>query len=322
MTKGQTAVLLAAYNGERFLLPMLESLENQTDRDWICMIHDDGSSDGTVRLLNEWIENHGGEDGRYRLVQGPPAGGAAANFFFLLSMVEADFYLFADQDDVWLPEKIAKTRACLSALTEKPAAEETPAAVFTDMYVTDEALRVTAPSFIRSIGRSPHRTAYPQLLIDNPAAGCTMMFNRALRDLALQATDEKALSDIEMHDGWLLLLASIYGRVDCVDEPLAYYRQHQDNEMGAVRESRAQKILRNASDILTGRFAAEKKRFHQKEKTLAALLLRQPDLPDSVRPVLEELVELDAHGKLYRMHWYKEHGLSRAQNDFWMRLWV
>ncbi len=308
---------MATYNGERYLLPMLESLEAQTDRDWICFIHDDGSKDRTPALLLQWIDEHGKEAGAYCLVEGPATGSPAANFFYLLSQVEADTYLFADQDDVWLPQKVGKTRSCLAALSN-----DAPRAVFTDMYVTDETLNVLAPSFIRSIGRDPQRTAWPQLLIDNPAAGCTMMFNRALRDRALQATDEKALSEIEMHDGWLLLLASIYGRVDCVDEPLVYYRQHPNNEMGAVRESRLQKILRNVSDLVTGRFAAEKKQFHQKEKTLAALLLRQPDLPESVGVVLKELVELDAHGKLYRMRWYKGHGLSRAQNDFWMRLWV
>ena len=151
-----------------------------------------------------------------------------------------------------------------------------------------------------------------------------MMLNRSLRDRVLQSMEdaENLVDRIEMHDGWVLLLASIYGKAGVVDEPLVYYRQHRTNVMGAVSESRPQKLIRNLKDLLSGQFAAEKKQFHEKEKELARLLLQQKDLPSDVRKTMTELLKLRYHGKLYRMHWYRVNGLTRAHHDFWMRLWV
>lgn len=105
------------------------------------------------------------------------------------------------------------------------------------MQVVDENLQ-RLPRLSSAISdRDPYRRSMAEIIMDNPAAGCTMLFNRPLRDAALELRDP---TKIEMHDVWILALAAAYGteHVGVVDEACAYYRQHANNEMGARTESK------------------------------------------------------------------------------------
>ena len=106
--KKSIAILLAVYQGARYLDEMLNSLETQTMQDFTCYIHDDGSTDDTLAIIRRHQKQR--ED-QYILIEAADylGLGAKENFMFLLSQVQSRYYMFADQDDVWLPEKIAKT---------------------------------------------------------------------------------------------------------------------------------------------------------------------------------------------------------------------
>lgn len=310
------AILLATYNGVEYLTDMLESLEKQTYQQFICCIHDDGSNDRTVDVIAEWVTKY---PIRYRVIDGPTQGSPQSNFLWMLSQVEADYYMFADQDDVWLPEKIEKS---WRKLQEVEAQSEGPACVFTDMYVVDENLKVLDESFIRYIGRDAGRIALSQLLLENPAAGCTQLFNRELRDLALQLQDVNA---IEMHDIWVLSLAAAFGQnhIGVLDEPLVYYRQHGENEMGAVAaESKLQKVMRNAGLFFTGQFAKQKRAYIQQARDLAGQLALVDGVPDEISTILEEFAAIGKKSKWKRIQFYRKHDITKNHGTLWMYLWV
>lgn len=318
------AVLLAACEGERYLGEMLASLQRQSYSNFICYIHDDGSKDATREVIRHFCEQ---DPQHFRELHGPVQGGAKENFLWMLGQVEAQIYMFADQDDVWLPQKMEKSLAALlGKKTLRDCAEENEIkklCVFTDMYVTDEALHITAQSFIRHIGRDPFRTRIEQVVIDNPAAGCTMMFTRQLRDMALQLQNPRK---IEMHDVWLLALAAASGRecVTVIDEPLVYYRQHANNEKGASAERFYGKIKRNISDLLSGRMAEKKRMFIRSARELAEQVCRVDGISDASGELLKAFSEIGNRGKAERIAFYCKNGFTRksAGSTIWMFFWV
>ena len=313
----QIAVLLATYNGIKYLPEMVDSLETQTYSDFVCYIHDDGSTDGTLDWIKKWTEAH---PERYQILEGPGQGSAKKNFLWMLTEVDASYYMFADQDDVWLPEKIEKSMDRMKEMERTTEADQ-PICVFTDMYVVDDKLQVLDASFIRYIGRSPERIKLSQLLVDNPSAGCTQLFNRPLRQLAGQLQD---IGAIEMHDIWVLTLAAACGEghVGVVDEPLSYYRQHGNNEMGAVAESRGQKLIRNLRELCNGQMRKKKKEFVQKARDLAGQLAMVEGIPEASRSFLSDLSEIGKQNKFRRIHFYRQHDISRLHRTGWMYLWI
>ena len=306
-------ILLATYNGEKYVKEMLDSLERQTRDDFVCYIHDDGSTDGTLDIVKEWVKGKK----KYKLLDFDSAGGAKNNFFAMLREVDASYYMFADQDDVWVENKV-ETLIDRMETVEKDR-QNTSVAVYSDMYVVDDELNVISDSFIKFIGRNIYRNKLSQLLIDNPAAGCTMIINRALRDRALEYNDAE---EIPMHDQWIMCVAVATGIVEPIDEPLIYYRQHASNVMGAEAESGKDKVIRNAKDIITGEFARNKRRFHLKEVKLAKQLMYVSGISTDTRQFLMDLVLVNNKGKLERMSFYKRNGMDREKHSLWMRLWV
>ncbi len=311
--KENIAVLLATYNGHEYLEIQLESLLAQTNQDFVIYIHDDGSFDRTPQLLLEYTGRY---PDRIQLLKGKPQGGAKENFLWMLSQVEADYYFFCDQDDVWMPDKVEKS------LDKIRAMDQDIRVVFSDMLVVDSDLELIDQSFINYIGRSPYNTAYTQILIDNPAAGCTMCLDRALRDLLVSALGQIDLNNIPMHDALILELAALQGKVDVIAEPLVYYRQTGCNQMGAKTETSGQKALRNARDAGQQSILAKKRAFINEAKIFAKEILKVDNIPQDKRQVLQEFVNLDSHGKLYRMHFYRKYNFTRAHHNLWMRLWV
>ena len=304
----KTAVLLASYNGQNYIKEQLDSLLGQTCQDFVIYVHDDGSTDGTGQILADYTAKY---PGRLQLMSGSPTGSAKANFLWMLGQVTADNYLLCDQDDVWASDKVEQELAELSRL---PA--DRPSLVFSDMYVVDEQLKQLSDSFIQYIGRSGHNTAYSQVVIDNPAAGCTMCFNRALRDIAV-ADHGIEFGKIIMHDAYLLALAAIFGQVSFIDRPLVYYRQTGHNTMGASTETTADKVARNAAEGSAG-----KQEFINEARRFAGELARIEDLPGDTGRILQEFANIGSRGKLHRIYFYLKHNFTRAHHTWWMLLWV
>ena len=315
-------ILLATYNGERYLRQQLDSLFEQTSQEFRLVVHDDGSTDSTVDIINEYRDKY---PDRIEIYYGNSCGGPKENFLWMLGRVEADYYLFCDQDDVWFSEKFQRS---MEALEEAEGVfhhendEIQPICVFTDMTVVDEDLNNLSDSFIRYIGRLPSNTAYTQILIDNPAAGCTMCFNRQLRDLVVQLVPLLDMKNIPMHDVLILEIAAIMGKVVAIDEPLAYYRQTGHNTMGAVTETDSDKASRNIQDLKQGSIIEKKKAFVNEARLFAGEIAKAEWLPKDKKNVLIRFSKIGEKGKLKRMSFYSKNNFTRAHHNLWFRLWV
>lgn len=227
MTSANIDIALATWNGERYLPAMLESIAAQTFANWRLVVRDDGSTDGTRAIVEAFARRFPGRvewltDDRGRL-------GAAGNFAAAALACRADYVAFADQDDVWLPEKLELTMASMAA-TERRLGAGVPVAVHTDLRVVDEALNEIAPSFVRYMKFDPVAGArLERLLVRNVATGCTMLCNRALIEMALPLPPGAVI-----HDWWCALVAACFGALEFVDVPTMLYRQHAANTIGAV----------------------------------------------------------------------------------------
>jgi len=218
------AILMATYNGERYIGEQIDSLLNQSYQDWTLFIHDDGSTDKTNEIIRKYEKNY---PNQIVIVEAPPTGGAKFNFMFLLSIVEAPYIMFCDQDDVWLENKIKKTFDRMSSLDKN-----VPALVYTELKVVKEDLKELSPSLSQYNHFRHSRNSINFLLVENIVTGCTVMINDKLADLCLKSSDN---SKIVMHDWWLALVAAKFGVISFVDESLILYRQHLYNTIGAQR---------------------------------------------------------------------------------------
>ena len=223
MEKVHTAILMATYNGGKHLREQIGSILSQTDKDWTLYVHDDGSSDNTKEILQEYASAHH----NIQLLEYAPTGGACANFLSMVQRVDADYYFFSDQDDVWHADKVRLTRE--EMLRQEAANPGKPIVIHTDLYVTDERLTVINDSFMRYAGIHPEfLTTFDECVIPF-VTGCTMMFNSAARRATPLPT-----ADAVMHDSWITLSTiSKGGFVSVLHQPLVYYRQHGTNSVGA-----------------------------------------------------------------------------------------
>jgi glycosyltransferase involved in cell wall biosynthesis len=224
-------VLLATYNGARFLRELLDSLLAQSDRDFTVLAGDDCSADETPAILADYARDHPG----FLRVIAPTARrlGPSGNFARLLDAASADYIMFCDQDDVWLPDKIAASLARMQTM-ERAGEPSTPVLVHTDLAVVDASLRELGPSFSAYAGLDPERDAFAHLLLGNVATGCTMLANRALYRAARPIPP-----DTLMFDHWMAQVAAGIGRIGYLDRATILYRQHSGNAVGAMRRSSA-----------------------------------------------------------------------------------
>lgn len=220
-------VLLATYNGERFIRQQLDSILRQSDSRWHLTVSDDGSVDQTPQILDEYVAEYPQKITRYRAPR--RFGGARDHFFHLMDICDAQFMLFCDQDDVWYADKIQKMMNALGAASREYG-EEMPLLVFSDQTVTDAALRPLAPSLMRYQKQYFKKFDWRSILMQNVVTGGAMGINRALARLAGQCTRPQ---DVIMHDWWLAAVAARFGHIVYIDEPLGDYRQHEDNNVGA-----------------------------------------------------------------------------------------
>ncbi|WP_406623211.1 glycosyltransferase family 2 protein [Acidovorax sp. SDU_ACID1] len=235
-------LLLATYNGARHLGAQLDSLLAQTHQDFRLLVSDDGSTDGTLALLESYRARFGG-----RLVLVPnaaPGRGTVRNFENLMQSslrdAQAGWAAFCDQDDVWLPRKIEATLSEMQRLEARTG--EGACVVHSDLVVVDEALNVIHPSFVRHQRFDPGNCTADMLLSINQVTGCAMMVNRALLQAALPLPAAAV-----MHDWWCALLAGS-GHRSFLDEPLVLYRQHGANQLGAKGRTLRNRLARLAAD--------------------------------------------------------------------------
>jgi len=210
------AICMATFNPDAGgIRRQVESLRNQTHRDWICLINDDCSSDGALAAVREAV----GTDRRFTIARNETRRGFYANFEACLARVPPDaaFVALSDQDDRWYAEKLETLLGRLvggSALL-----------AHSDMRIVDARGRVLQPSFWRR--RHSSETDLGSLLCANTVTGASMLFSRDLLDALPFPLLTRAF-----HDHWLACVALALGRVSFVDRPLYDYVQHQGNVLG------------------------------------------------------------------------------------------
>lgn len=295
------AILLATYQGERYLPEQLESLAGQRHGAWQLLWRDDGSTDRTVALLNDFAAAR--PPGAVRHVETPAERlGAMGSFMALLAAAPDDApAAFCDQDDVWLPDKLERALAALAAVPPgRPA-----------LYCARQ--RIVAED-LRELGLSPALRRPPgfrNALVQNIATGCTMVLNPEARRLVLSAPPPAG----SMHDWWAyLMVTGCGGTVIFDDEPVILYRQHGANAVGAADGflTRSRQALRRGAGRFLGLLAAHMR-----------ALAGAPLTPEN-RRLLEDLAVLAEAGPLRRLL-----GLRRARlyrqgraEDLLLWLWI
>ncbi len=208
-------VLMSTYNGERFIKQQLDSIFNQKNINVRLVVRDDGSTDKTLDILNEYKESgndliiHEGENIK-----------PCKSFLKLIgNYCDDDYFALADQDDIWDDNKlfiaIDKLQKCDS---------KKPALYYSNLRLVDEN-----NIFFRNAHTTPFNTENKySALAENRATGCTIVYNRRLAETVW----EKKIENFTMHDAYLFVICSLLGNV-CYDfEPHINYRQHAENVVG------------------------------------------------------------------------------------------
>jgi glycosyltransferase involved in cell wall biosynthesis len=213
-TTPRVCVLLSTYNGARYLPAQLDSLKAQQGVTVDLHVRDDGSTDETLAILARYADTW---PSLAQVTSGPNLGPANSFLELLRTAPDADYYAFCDQDDVWLPQKLARA-------TEALKADAGPAMYCSNVTSVAEDLSVLGVPFQNDDPRFKH------LLFENIAYGCTTVINRAARELVAARLPHPGA--IIMHDWWMALVVAAFGSVHYDPQPHILYRQHSTNSLG------------------------------------------------------------------------------------------
>lgn len=222
-------VLMAVYNGSAYIREQIDSILNQTYENWHLTISDDGSTDGTDLIADEYAAKY--PEQITRVYSGVRFGNARDHFMWLSENCTSRYMLYSDQDDVFNPEKMSRLMDAMQN-AERQWGRDLPILVFSDQTVVDEKLNVIEPSLMRCQKQAFDSFDYHALLIQNVVTGGAMMVNRPLCSFAVQCRSRER---IIMHDWWMAATAARFGKIIYLDEPLSLYRQHGGNSVGAKR---------------------------------------------------------------------------------------
>lgn len=236
-------ILLATYNGEKFLKEQLDSILNQTYPHFNLLIRDDGSTDRTLEIIKSY------QDPRIKLIENQTNGGVVHNFSCLLQASFAPYVLLCDQDDVWNEDKLERMLVIAQTFDDGK-----PLLVHHDMNVVDSSLNTISPSFWQFSKLNPQATGLNRLLMQNNVTGAACLINHALIEKALPIPQ-----DALMHDHWLALIAAAFGEIIPVKEPLIKYRQHGKNQLGAKKQGVISYINKGLKKIGKSPFALNQK---------------------------------------------------------------
>lgn len=215
--KASVEILLSTYNGSEYLDGLLKSLTEQDYPNLKLTIRDDGSTDNTLNIIEKFADRLD-----LRVIQGRNIG-PCESFFELIRQADnrSDYLALCDQDDIWLPAKISRAIDCLESENINQ-----PLLYCSRQLITDKDLNIKTLSFVPE---KPLKIG--NALVQNVATGCTIVFNKNLRDLIVNRLPpaEKVI----MHDWWVYIIASTFGKVVFDSQALILYRQHGANHIGS-----------------------------------------------------------------------------------------
>jgi glycosyltransferase involved in cell wall biosynthesis len=223
-TSPPVCILMATYNGAVYLECQLESILNQTFQNWELLIRDDGSTDTTIDI----VEQYCAKDSRIKQIDriGLENEGPRENFKQLLNHAlehSANLFMFCDQDDYWHPDKIQK-------YLDQSAGEDAPCLIYSDIELVDSRLEpLSTPYCFEPATDVKNKAMLTSLLSLSHIPGCSIAINRALAEIANPIPDVAI-----MHDWWLALAAAACGKLLFIDEKLIKYRQHSEDTVGVT----------------------------------------------------------------------------------------
>ena len=315
------SVALCSYNGEKFLRPQLRSIAEQTRAPDEVVVRDDGSSDRSVEILQEFSAQ---APFPVRVFVNEVNLGSTRNFERAIADCRGEVIALCDQDDVWTAQKLAR-------LMEAFDADSRLDVVFTDAEIADGEMRLLGSRLWDSVGftRAERRSfnggdAFKVLIRHNVVTGATMAFRSRMRTRALP------IPPLWVHDGWIALLAAVSGRIAMHPEPMIHYRRHTAQQIGAggnpfrkrleiALSMDASYFTRSAQryrEALERVLATEegnvndriRKGFAEKIAHLECRAALPASRPARIPPALRELVSLGYHR-------YDEHGMVGFLQD-------
>lgn len=282
MVEEKIDILLASYNGAQYIRNQILSLQQQTHNNWHLYIRDDGSTDDTLKIIQEFMSI----DSRITLIKDDKSGlGAALNFKELFNYTTADYAIFCDQDDIWFEKKL---ELLLQDAKEKFSVN-LPCMVYCDGYGYDTD---TGSISIQSIAATYTTTLKSFLFFNGGRQGCSTLFNKK----AAKMLKDYNGSDVYMHDSLMSMTCYSFGQVFFLPKKLMLYRQHSGNVTGNMPTTSYDKLKLNLVDcpigVLDERVYRERKEF---------LSIYQAQLTEDNKHTLSEYVRFASLGKLERL---------------------
>lgn len=235
-------IMMATYNGEKYLCEQIESILNQTYTEWKLYIRDDGSCDHTIEIIDQYTKKY--PEQIIQLHSESEMHGAKYNFLYLYKEIpKAEYYAFCDQDDIWGKNKLQR----LLEIVEKYDENEM-LLIYHDMKLGKDRRSVLDIGYFEySKMNIDEKHPLQQALLYNVIPGCAMFFNHTLKNIV-----EEIPEACFMHDWWITL-STIYngGKIVFCSDKLSLYRQHQDNEIGAVKKMDVRYVLRKAYKLFS-----------------------------------------------------------------------
>lgn len=265
-------VLISTYNGEKYISEQLDSILRQDYKYIDILIRDDGSTDDTVQIISKKILSHSTIPIQFYVGENI---GVINSFFDLLETAseDASYYALCDQDDIWLKKKLS---TAVSKLIDIP--ENVPAIYCSRAELVDENLNTLGywPSI-------PKRNLdFSNALVQNIAVGCTIVLNKAAMNLILKCLPDT--KKIIMHDWWIYLCTSAFGRVLYDRNTLIKYRQHDSNVMGGTRNP-ILKLKKRINNFVENGFQQR-----YKEQAIEFYKLYSYEIPEVKLNILEEFI--------------------------------
>lgn len=225
----ETAILLATYNSSKYIREQLDSLYNQTYTEWTIYVHDDGSNDDTIEIIEEYKNKYG----NIKIISPEIKHlGPKKNFMHLLSNVDADYYFFCDHDDIWLSDKIFIALSQIKA--NEGANRNLPVVFHSDLSIVDGNLNLIDKSlwhYAKILPELMHNKKY--VMTSCYITGCTLAINKATKNIIPPIPDNAI-----MHDWWIGIHAVLKGvTIISYPEPTILYRIHGHNDSGISKNS-------------------------------------------------------------------------------------
>ena len=294
-------VLMSTYNGERYLREQLDSLLDQELLPDKILVRDDGSSDATLSILEEYR----GRDQRIEYYCGENKGPASSFYELIRDCEDGDYYALCDQDDVWLKDK-------LSVAVKRLQQENTdvPLLYCSRYMLTDEKLE----PIDSNVSPLYNYSDFPHSLIYHTAPGCTFVFNHAAREKVVRYDMEKEYCLI--HDAVIHKVVCMFGKMILDPTSHMYYRQHGDNEIG---------MTANRLKVFEGRirrFVNGKIRNYRSRSAAALLRIYGEECSAENRELLQTVAEYQKDGKLKKKLLTDSRFKTGTVNDLFFRILV